>query len=80
VTIKMALTASAVPMTTSSSGSGATRGTGDGCTSAASFAGYLDDINAGQERPRWRFLQARTATAGAGGGTATIGSNWNGGQ
>ena len=41
---------------------------------------YLDDINAGEERPRWRLLQAQTATAGAGGSTATIGSNWNGGQ
>ena len=41
---------------------------------------YLEDINAGEERPRWRLVQAQTASAGTGVSTATIRSTWDAGR
>jgi hypothetical protein len=38
---------------------------------------YLEEINAGEERPRWRLAQAQTANTGSGMNTATIRSTWD---
>ena len=41
---------------------------------------YLEDINAGEERPRWKLVQAQSASAGTGMSTATIRSTWDAGR
>lgn len=45
-------------------------------TDQAALMRYLDQINAGEPKPRWTLIQAQ-ATGPGGAGTAAIGSRWN---
>jgi hypothetical protein len=37
---------------------------------------YLEELNAGEPKSRWRLIQAQTNSTAAAMSTATIGSNW----